>query len=109
MDKKTYDLIHKTAAERPYRPTKGQGSDIGARIVDDFIKGAQRNPRLAHVQVGTNPEGVKTASASLTALDIAKIAGSLQALAEAEFTLKEASEALGLPEETVQFVLNTVK
>ena len=109
MDQKTYDLIHKTAAERPYRPAKGQGSDIGARIVDDFIKGAQRNPRLGHIQVGTTPEGVKTASASLTALDIAKIAGSLQALSENEFTLKEASEVLGLSEEAIQFVLNTVK
>ena len=109
MDQKTYDLIHKTAAERPYRPATGQGSDIGARIVDDFIKGAQRNPRLAHIQVGSVPEGMKVASATLTPLDVAKIAGSLQALSEAEFTLKEASDALGLPEETVQFVLNTVK
>lgn len=73
--------------------------DIGARIVDDFIKGAQRNPRLGHVQVGDVPEGIKLASAPLTALEIAKLGGVLIACDEAELTFKEASEYLGIPEE----------
>ena len=77
--------------------------DIGATILDDFIKGAQRNPRLGHIQY----DGVHTTD--MTALEIAKVAGQLQALAEAEFTLKEASETLNLPEATLQAVLEAVK
>ena len=91
----------------PVTRERKEASDIGARIVDDFIKGAQRNPRLGRVEQGSTNQEVKLAS-EITPLEIAKIAGALQALAEAEFTLKEASEALGLPEATIQFVLDTV-
>jgi hypothetical protein len=121
MDSRSLEIIHKIAAEgtsvkkasahdRQYieghRVTASP--DIGARLVDDFIKGAMRNPRLGHVQYD-GVQSVKMASEEMTPIEIAKLAGTLQALAEAEFTLKDASEALNLPVETIQAVLDAVK
>jgi hypothetical protein len=107
MDPKSKAIIEKIASAHDRKYIEGHRStpsrDIGAAILDDFIKGAQRNPRLGHIQY----DGIHTTD--MTALDVAKTAGQLQALSEAEFTLKEASEALNLPEATVQAVLDTVR
>ena len=71
-------------------------------IIDDIVKGAQDN-------TFGRPIAIQADVQDWTPLDTAKCAGMLQALAEQEYTLKEASEYLGLPEERLQQVIAAVR
>lgn len=71
------------------------------QVIDDLIKGAQHNTFGRPVSV----EG----QTDFGPLQIAKIAGALQALSEAEYSVKEAAEYLGLTEAQVQRVIETVR
>ncbi len=104
MDTKAKELITKLASVKMQKPA------LMDRIMSDFVKGAQRNPRLGNVQYGNRiSTETKLASAGFTSLDVAKVAGQLQALHEGGFNLKEASEFLGQPTEILQAVLETVR
>lgn len=95
MDKKAHDLIHKLAASRQDNSMRG--------LMDTFIDGAVNNGYGRTVTVQED----KLAAA--TPLDLAHMAGTLQALSEQGFSLKEASEYLQVPEATIQAVLVAVK
>jgi hypothetical protein len=84
-------------------PNKDAGSN---RIIDDLVKGAQANPRTGAVEVGSDGVEVKLASQGVTPLDIAHMKGTLKALGEAQFSLKEASEYLQVSEADIQAVLS---
>lgn len=91
------DLIQKLVA-----PTEKKASMN--EIVASLIKGAKENTfdRPVHIQTGGDlGEG-------WTPLDTAKCAGMLIALDEQGYTMKEASEFLGLPEEHLQAVIKAV-
>lgn len=77
-------------------------------MIADLVKGAQRNPG-AQVQMDEPGYEQKLASAGLSPLTVAEIAGALSAYGEAEFTLKQASEAMKVPEDVLQAVLAAVK
>lgn len=81
---------------------------VGDNVVSDLIKGAQNNPRLGNVQLDAAGCEQKLAAAGVTPLEIAKLAGALTAFAEAECTFKEASEALGVPEVILSYVVGAV-
>ena len=87
---------------------KFKTGSLSDSIINDFIEGARRN-KTARVQVGDVTSETKIASAGMTPLDTAKLSGALYACKEAEFTLEEASQILGIPVELAQAVLNTVK
>lgn len=82
---------------------------LAARIVDDLVKGAQANPRLGNVQHYTEQAEVKLASAGITPLDVAHMAGTLKALDEAGFSKKEAAEYLNVPEAVIDDVLKVIE
>lgn len=84
-------------------------SSLMDRIISDFTKGASRNPRLGNVQMGGPGQETKVASAGLTHLDVAKLAGVLRALDEGGFSLKEACAMTGHPEDILREVLETVR
>lgn len=79
---------------------------IGASILNDIIaggagaKGGIEMDRLAEE---------KLAQYGFTCEDVAKVAGALGALAEADYTVKEASEALGLPVDALQAVMQLTR
>lgn len=81
-------------------------NDLGDRIIDDLVKGAQANPRTGDIQINTQGAEVKLASMGVTPLDIAHMQGTLKALGEAGFTKKEASEYLQVTEADIEAVLS---
>jgi hypothetical protein len=70
-------------------------------IIDDLIKGAQNNTfgRPVSIQRGFDP----------SPLDLAKFAGQLQALGEQGYSVKQASEYLGLTEQQIRYIVATVR
>jgi hypothetical protein len=98
------DLINeiagvKTAAGKPDAPARYQG-EVSSNLINDLIKGASANPRLKNVELGG-----ALSNGGFTQFDIAKTAGTLVALSEAEYTVKEACEALNLDEDTLQAIV----
>jgi hypothetical protein len=94
-------LFPKGRVETPATKTEGgerTAADMGA-LIQDLIEGAQKNSNLAGIEL----DGA-LAQAGFTPLDVAKTAGVLVALGEAEFTVKEACEATGLDETTLQAI-----
>ena len=76
-----------------------RASDM-SNLIQDLIEGAQKNSNLAGIEL----DGA-LGQAGFTPLDIAKTAGVLAALNEAQFTVKEACEATGLDETTLQAIV----
>lgn len=99
MNQNMYNTIQKLAGA----PLADNG--LSDRIVNDLIKGAQDNPRTGDVQIYREQAEVKLASAGITAVDLAHMVGTLQALDEEGFSQKEAAEYLQVPEEVIQDVL----
>lgn len=84
-----------------------RSDDLGDRIVQDLIKGAQANPRTGAIQVNATTAEMKLAAAGVGPLDIAHMFGTLQALDEAGFSKKEAAEYLAVDEDAIDAVLAT--
>jgi hypothetical protein len=98
------DLINgiagvKTAAGKPDAPARYQG-EVSTNLINDLIKGASANARLTGIELGG-----ALSNGGFTQFDIAKTAGMLVALSEAEYTVKEACEALNLNEDTLQAIV----
>jgi hypothetical protein len=77
------------------------GKSSMKNIIADIIKGAEQNTFGRPVNIQTNTEW--------THFDTAKTAGALQALGERGYSVKQASEYLGLTEAQVQDILAAVK
>ena len=73
-------------------------------FVSDIVAAAATNPRVGAIQYG-GELAEKLASAGYSNVEIAKLAGSLSALAEGGFSLKEASELLQQPEAALEMVI----
>ena len=106
---KSEEASHKAYSDYWSKHRSEKKSSLMDRIVSDFIKGAQGNFRTGEIQMADHGHETKLASARLTPLDVAKLAGQLQALHEGGFNLKEASEMLQQPAEILQAVLETVR
>lgn len=83
--------------------------DLGARMVDDLVKGAQSNWRTGEVQLDRHGAETKLASYGVTQLDLAHMVGTLQALDEAGFSKKEAAEYLNVGEDAIDAVIVAAK
>lgn len=83
-------------------------TNLSDRMVADLVKGAQANPRLGNVQHYAEQAEQKLASAGITPLDVAHMAGTLAALDEAGFSKKEAAEYLQVTEEAINDVLQVI-
>ena len=81
---------------------------LSDRIIDDLVKGAQANPRTGAIQFYKEQAEQKLASAGITPLDVAHMAGTLTALDEAGFSKKEAAEYLQVTEEAIDDVLKVI-
>ena len=90
-DKKDTDA----ASEKAYK-----GASFGDSLVAEFVEGALRN-KNARCQVGDESDERKLTAAGFSFPDRAKIAGALIALHEADFTLREAADALQLPPDII--------
>lgn len=93
MDKNAKELIQKMVG------VKTASSDMKS-IIDDFIKGAKQNTFGRPVNIQADTE--------FTPLDMAKVAGAVVALSEKGYSVKEASEYLGLTEKQIQDIVSTV-
>ena len=69
-------------------------------IIDDIIKGAEQNTFGRPVNIQADTE--------FTPIDMAKVAGAVVALSEKGYSVKEASEYLGLTEKQIQDIVSTV-
>ena len=69
-------------------------------IIDDIIKGAEQNTFGRPVNIQADTE--------FSPIDMAKVAGAVVALSEKGYSVKEASEYLGLTEKQVQDIVSTV-
>lgn len=74
--------------------------------LQDFVDGALQNSfgRPVNIQIGDDGGEMKLASD----VDFAILRGAVLALAEAEFTVKEASEYLGVGEDVIEAVVDTL-
>ena len=79
---------------------RGQKTGSMKSIINDIIKGAQDNTFGRPVTIQDDTEW--------THIDTAKFAGALQLLGEQGYSVKEASEYLGLTEAQVQGILEVV-
>lgn len=70
-------------------------------IIDDIIKGAEQNSFGRSVSVEVNSE--------FTPLKVAEYTGRLTALSEFGYSVKQASEYLGLTEKQVQDIVASVR
>lgn len=78
---------------------KKASSDMKS-IIDDIIKGAEQNTFGRPVSIQVDSE--------FSPIDMAKVAGAVVALSEKGYSVKEASEYLGLTEKQVQDIVSTV-
>lgn len=84
-----------------------RGRDMGSKtsgmrsIIDDIIKGAEQNTFGRPVSIQADTEW--------THFDTAKTAGMLHALGEEGYSVKQASEYLGLTEAQIQHILVAVR
>lgn len=91
------------ADARKVAPARFDKKSEMREIIDDIIKGAKDNGFGRPVNIQTSWD-----APDWTPLDTAKCAGMLIALDEQGYTMKEASEFLGLPEEHLQAVIKAV-
>ena len=100
LAKKIHSHLRAKNKDEPMEEDEKKESSM-KNIIDDLIKGAQHNTFGRPVSVQTNT--------SWTHLDTAKTAGMLQALSEQGYSVKEASEYLGLTEAQIQYIVGAVR
>jgi len=84
---------------------KGQKAQVKSSsdmrsIIDDLIKGAENNTFGRPVNIQTQTD--------FSPIDMAKVAGAVVALSQKGYSVKQASEYLGLTEQQIQHIVSTV-